>query len=137
MSLGPNHPKRRGPAIPAAIQRDVKFESHLECSICGSKDNGELAHIDPAANTSNNSPDNLLLLCPNHHTNYDLGHKPSNVSRDLVLAAKAMKRASRRRMLRYEGNAFQALRAVLQAIEKIDQRLTAAADEQAVVTYST
>lgn len=34
------------PAIPKAIQDDVKEESHLGCAICGHMDNGEVVHID-------------------------------------------------------------------------------------------
>ena len=52
------------PHIPVAIKTDVKGECHLACAICGLQESGELAHIEAVATTENNSPDNLLLLCP-------------------------------------------------------------------------
>lgn len=106
----PFPPKGKRPTIPPYIREDVRSESHHECAICGSMDNGEIAHIDGVAMSLSNSPDDLILLCPRHHTKYDLDFAPaSNVAKDVVLAAKKMKRAARRRMLRSEGNAAAAL----------------------------
>ncbi len=68
-------PEKGGRAyIPQAIMDDVKQESHHSCAICGLMDNGEVAHIISFATTRNNSPDNLIYLCPNHHTKYDYGY---------------------------------------------------------------
>src|ERR1700722_16620517 len=76
------------PPIPEAIKDDIKSEAHHGCAICGHSDNGEVAHIEAVADSLNNSPDNLIFLCPNHHTKYDLGFKPkSNVTRDVIQAA--------------------------------------------------
>ena len=126
------------PRIPDAIARDVREEAHHSCAICGDLNKGELAHIDPVAKTLNNSPDNLLLLCPNHHTEYDYGYKPSsNVTREVVLAAKQMKRASRRRMLRYEGNVAATLRAVLQAVRTVTSTVKTEEDDDLRATYIT
>jgi hypothetical protein len=117
------------PLIPSYIREDVSAESHFGCAICGAMDHGEVSHIDASAETYNNSPDNLLLLCPNHHTKYDLGFAPaSNVNKEVIRAAKEMKRASRRRMLRAEGNVIAALRVVLRTIHLTTQKATAAAD---------
>ena len=112
------------PHIPAAIRLDIKQESHLSCAICGHMDNGEIAHIQEVSETLNNSPDNLILLCPNHHSKYDYGFKPSsNVDIEVVKAAKTLKRDSRRRMLRYEANATKALRAIIELISAISRDL--------------
>jgi len=129
----PKSPRATRPSIPEAIKKDVRLECHLECAICTSKDNGELAHIEPTADTANNSPFNLILLCPNHHTKYDLGHKPkSNVDIETIRMVKAIKRASRRRFFKYEGNALAALRSVLNEIESVRERLVVT--ETAVAT---
>ena len=52
-------------------------------------DSGEVAHIDAVADTLNNSPDNLIYLCPNHHTKYDLGYKPSSMAYGTISASSA------------------------------------------------
>jgi hypothetical protein len=81
------------PYIPTAVRNDIKQESHHACAICGLMDNGEVAHIHDVSETLNNSPDNLILLCPNHHSKYDYGFKPSsNVNIEEVEAAKRLKR---------------------------------------------
>ena len=98
--------KGKRPPIPEAIKDDIKSESHLGCAICGYADNGEVAHIVAVADSLNNSPDNLIYLCPNHHTKYDLGFKPaSNVTLKVIQAAKDLKRNTRQRMMRHEANA--------------------------------
>jgi len=126
------------PRVPDAIARDVREECHHACAICGDMNNGEVAHIDPVADTLNNSPDNLLLLCPNHHTEYDYGYKvSSNLTREIVLATKTTKRASRRRMLQYEGNVAGMLRSIVQRIRKLDSDARAEEDDGLRTTYVT
>ena len=112
------------PRVPDAIARDVREECHQCCAICTDMNHGEIAHIDPVAETLNNSPDNLILLCPNHHTEYDYGYRPSsNVGRNGILAAKELKRMSRRRMLRFEANVAGTLRTVLGLVKTLESRL--------------
>ncbi len=112
------------PTIPTPIKDDIKRESHLGCAICGSMDNGEVAHIEAVDTSLNNSPDNLIFLCPNHHTKYDLGHKPANnVTPEMVRAAKLLKRKSRQRMLAYEANAVKGLLGLIQLIKSIGAKL--------------
>jgi hypothetical protein len=112
------------PSIPEVLKEDIRRESHLSCAICGYMDNGEVAHIEAVADSLNNSPDNLIYLCPNHHTKYDLGYKPSsNVTEEEVRAAKLIKRRSRRRMMRCEDNVTKALTSLLNAIAKIQEEL--------------
>jgi hypothetical protein len=117
----------KGPHIPVAIKTDVKRECHLACAICGLQESGELAHIEAVATTDNNSPDNLLLLCPNHHTKFDGVHRlKRNVTLEDARAAKAWKRASRRRMLLHESNSRRAMSTLLARVEKLEQLLEAA-----------
>ncbi len=56
------------PYIPTAVRTDIKQEFHHACAICGHMDNGEAAHIQELSETLINRPDNLILLCPNHHS---------------------------------------------------------------------
>lgn len=126
------------PTIPAYIQEDVRAECHQQCAICGSMDNGELAHIEPVADSYSNSPDNLILLCPNHHTEYDYGFQPStNVTFEVVTSAKTMKRSSRIRMLRFESNAVTALRAALGALSVAEAKAGESDDELLRTTLTT
>ena len=84
--------KEKRPSIPDAIMKDIREESHRCCAVCGDANHGEVAHIIAVAETLNNSPDNLIFLCPNHHTEYDLGFKPSsNVTLETIQAAKLIK----------------------------------------------
>jgi hypothetical protein len=112
------------PQIPAAIKADIKAESHHGCAICGHSDNGEVAHIEAVAETLNNGPDNLIFLCPNHHTKYDLGYKPSsNITLEVVRAAKLVKRSTRQRVMRHEANATKLLIAVTSLLKGLEQKL--------------
>ena len=130
--------KAKRPYKPPYINEDVKAESHYRCAICGSMNGGEVAHIDPVRDTLDNSPDNLVLLCPDHHTEYDYGHRPSsNVTRRLILAAKEVKRASRRRMLRFEANTIRALELLLRMVSKIERQAAAAEDQAMASVYTT
>ncbi|WHY01093.1 HNH endonuclease [Neobacillus sp. DY30] len=113
------------PTIPTAIRDDIKKESHYSCAICGHMENGEIAHIEAVARTYNNSPENLILLCPNHHSQYDFGYKPaSNVTFEEVRAAKIIKQNSRRRMLKFEANAANSLIQLINTINNIENTLS-------------
>jgi HNH endonuclease len=126
------------PRVPDAIACDVREECHQCCAICGDMNHGEIAHIDPVAETLNNSPDNLILLCPNHHTEYDYGHRPaSNVGRDGILAAKQVKRMSRRRMLRFEANVAGTLRTVLGLVKTLESRVKENVEDDVREAYVT
>lgn len=120
----PKPPKGTRPHIPDAIKEDIKKESSYSCAICGNMNHGEIAHIEPVAETMNNSPDNLIYLCPNHHTQYDYGHKiASNIQLAEIKAAKLMKRNSRKRMMQNEHNATKALTLLMNQISKIQKNL--------------
>jgi DnaJ-class molecular chaperone len=116
--------KESRPPLPDAIKNDIKAESHYGCAICGYSDNGEVAHIEAVADSLNNSPDNLIFLCPNHHTKYDLGYRPkSNITRDVIQAAKLLKRATRLRMMRHEANAMKLFGAVTSLLKNLKKNL--------------
>jgi hypothetical protein len=134
----PVPPSGDRPGIPKAIREDIKHESHLGCAICGHMDNGEIAHIDAVETSLNNSPDNLIYLCPNHHTKYDLGYKPANnVSEETVRAAKLLKRKSRQRMLAYEANAVKGMLGLIQLIKAIGAKLKAKENQDQVEILTT
>lgn len=112
------------PSIPGKIKTDIKQEAHLACAICGFMDHGEVAHIEAVKKTYNNSPDNLIFLCPNHHTKFDLGFKPaSNVSEEEVRAAKLIKRQSRARIMRVEADVTKAYVTVLDLIRRLQKQI--------------
>jgi hypothetical protein len=134
-------PKSQGsprPGIPDAIKDDVRAECHLACAICGDLNKGEIAHIKAVATTANNSPDNLVLLCPNHHTEYDLGYKPrSNVSLEALRAAKLLKREARVRTQLYEANAYKAVASVVSRVRMLDSKLSSLSSEPLIEVYET
>jgi|TARA_S200002703_G_C3639886_1_gene196465 hypothetical protein len=54
--------------------RTVAFKHHKkECAICGFDKIVEVHHIDE--DSKNNSPENLIPLCPNHHRMYHSKYK--------------------------------------------------------------
>ena len=59
------------PPILEPTKRIVRQEAFFGCSICGNP-LLEYAHIIPYEVSQDNRPDNLVALCPNHHTEYDL-----------------------------------------------------------------
>lgn len=120
------------PRIPDPVKADVRDESFRECAVCADK-RTEVAHLVAVSKTLNNSPDNLLLLCPNHHTTYDDNDEGCRRSEDLsletALAYKTVKRATRRRMLQREHNAVLVLSAVIGRIESLQASLALAGDQ--------
>lgn len=61
---------------------ELKIIRGFKCQICGKqilkKDGGfyvEASHITPKSKKGLEAPDNILILCPNHHKEFDLGHR--------------------------------------------------------------
>jgi RecJ-like exonuclease len=133
------HPKKTNrPAIPEPIKRDIKEESHYSCAICGHMDNGEVAHIEPVHKTLNNSPDNLIYLCPNHHKKYDHGYTiNTNITIEEVKAAKLLKRKSRCRILKYEVNATRYLLTLIKFLRSIESKLKSEQNKNIAEIYLT
>ena len=75
----PIPPKGKRPTIPSGIKREIKKEARYRCPICNTNQ-GEAAHIKAVSKSYCNHPNNLLFLCPDHHTEYDYGVKPANVT---------------------------------------------------------
>lgn len=121
----PRPPSGGRPNIPKEILDDVRQESHMACAICGHMDNGEIAHIEDVATTLNNSPRNLILLCPNHHTKYDLGwfRPASNITPEVIKAAKLLKRHSRVRMLQAEADHAKRLKSAMVLLRSVEEKL--------------
>lgn len=60
----------------------MKILRDFKCQICETtilKKDGkyyiEATHITPKKSKGSESPDNILILCPNHHKEFDLGDK--------------------------------------------------------------
>jgi RecJ-like exonuclease len=132
------HEEKKRPTIPSAIKDDIKQESNSCCAICGDANNGEIAHIEAVADSLNNSPDNLIYLCPNHHTQYDLGFKPSsNIDVETVQAAKLLKRHSRVRVQRYEANVVKLLQSITSELRTLEEKLQASDSADLTSVYVT
>lgn len=58
------------PPIPEPDKRTVRKECYFGCAICGNP-LIVYAHIVPYSISHDNSPENLVSLCPDHHTEYD------------------------------------------------------------------
>jgi len=121
------HEEGKRPSIPDPIKQDIKAESHFWCAICGNQNQNEVAHIEAVADSLNNSPENLIYLCSNHHTAYDLGFKPkNNVDLDAIRAAKRVKRDSRLRMMRFEANTVKLLQSFIATLEQLEKEIVKA-----------
>jgi rubrerythrin len=70
----PVSPNQKRPNIPNEIDTEIKQEARFRCAICEESE-GEIAHIDPVHLSKCNHPHNLIYLCPNCHTKYDLRNK--------------------------------------------------------------
>jgi hypothetical protein len=120
---------RQTTRVPDPVKADVQDESFFECAVCADP-RTEVAHLVAVSETLNNSPDNLLLLCPNHHTTFDAGCcRSKDLSLETALAVKAVKRATRRRMLQREHNAVLVLSAVIGRIQSLQASLGGARDQ--------
>jgi hypothetical protein len=74
------------PAIPAKLKREVLMETGYACAIPACRQSTtEIAHIVPWSEVHRHEFDNLIPLCPNHHTQYDKGQIP----RTAILGYKA------------------------------------------------
>ncbi len=67
------------PSIPKEIERKVLIEAGHRCAIC-KYTRIEIAHIIPWAESSDNSFENLIALCPNCHDLYDKDKKIDKIS---------------------------------------------------------
>ncbi len=113
------HKNGQRPSTPSAIREEIKLEGFCECAVCHNANDGEVAHIEPVATTFCNHPENLLWLCPSHHTAYDFGH---HVHATLDLATvKFIKRTLRQSKLRRWQIEHKASRPVLLLVKEVEQ----------------
>ena len=98
----PKAPKAQRPKLPGKIRDEIMLEAAAVCPICGFESAGEAAHLESVSASHSHHPENLLWLCPNHHTVIDDVAQLSNVK---VHVAKAMKEVlvdRKLRLLRHE-----------------------------------
>jgi len=75
------------PDIPAPLRREVLEEAGFACAIPVCRvGTTEVAHIEPWSKVLEHTFDNLIALCPNHHTQYDV---EKNITKASVLRYKA------------------------------------------------
>jgi DnaJ-class molecular chaperone len=113
----PKPAKAQRPHLPRKLKLEIKLEAHCGCAICGHSANGEAAHIEPVADTMSHHPKRLIWLCPNHHTEYDLGFKPRDVDLETVKAVKVMLVNRRLRLWGMERKASQDILRLLAQVE--------------------
>ncbi|MFA0438588.1 HNH endonuclease signature motif containing protein [Vibrio sp. 10N.222.51.C12] len=71
------------PAIPEPIKREVRQQCCFGCAICGMPF-FQYDHIDEYADVQEHTADNLVLLCPNHHS----AKTTKKLSKERIRAAK-------------------------------------------------
>jgi hypothetical protein len=69
------------PSIPASVKREVRQRCGFGCVICGLP-LYEYEHMTPFAEVGVHDPENLVLLCPNHHAEKTKGHRPVDTIRE-------------------------------------------------------
>ena len=70
-----------GRNIPQPIQKQLRREASFGCALCGCPII-EYAHIIPYRNIQAYLPENIVVLCPNHYTNFDRGEFSDSYLRD-------------------------------------------------------
>ncbi|WP_419235776.1 HNH endonuclease signature motif containing protein [Serratia fonticola] len=71
------------PAIPEAVKREVRQQCFFGCAICGMPF-FQYDHIEEYADVREHVADNLVLLCPNHHS----AKTTNKISKDRIIYAK-------------------------------------------------
>jgi len=66
--------------ISQELKQSLLKESDFKCSVCGAQNFLELHHIQPISLGGENSPDNLIVLCPTCHMAVDR----ANINSDLL-----------------------------------------------------
>lgn len=101
--------------IDEAVKRKLYAESMGRCMnpscqrelFCKNGDIIEKAHIDPYCETADNSFDNLILLCPNCHTEFD---KNQAFTSEEVLSWKETRRKELERIFGKKFESFEELK---------------------------
>lgn len=122
----PKSGKASRPHMPEKLRLEIKLEAHCGCAICGYSTNGEAAHIEPVAKTLSHHPKNLIWLCPNHHSEFDLGFRPRDVDLPTVRAVKKQLVNRRRRLWQMELAASTPLLQIIAQVEEMKAFLATA-----------
>jgi hypothetical protein len=118
------------PHVPTGIHEEIKIEAAGGCGFCQYMNKCEAAHIEAVATSLSNHPHNLLFACPNHHTEYDQGHKMlGTVNAATVKAVKKELLEARVRRWRAEARAENALLLLAAEVEELRERLTKIQEE--------
>ena len=60
----------------------IRYFEKNECVVCGYENSTDVHHLDK--NKRNNNPENLVLLCPNHHREIHVGILKTNEVVNLI-----------------------------------------------------
>lgn len=72
----------RRPPIPTEVINQLLYESNCTCCICKNSNNGVVIHhIEEWHISKSHNPDNLIVLCPNHH---DKAHSHSDLTLNMT-----------------------------------------------------
>lgn len=119
----PKPPKAQRPTLPSKIRNEIMLESAAVCSICGFESAGEAAHLQPVSASKSHHPENLLWLCPNHHTVIDDVAQMSNVKMSVAEAMKELLVERKLRMLRHEFALDKGILDLMRLVEKASDML--------------
>src|SRR5438876_516481 len=68
------------PAVPAAVKRDLRKEGGFGCCVCGLPVY-QYHHIVPWRAEHHARPEDMMVLCPNHHDQATKGAMPEDEQR--------------------------------------------------------
>lgn len=86
----PKKPKAQRPHLPKRIREEIKLEAGGACPVCNHEIKGEAAHIEPVADTMSHHPENLIWLCPTHHSVVDDVAVAANVTMATIKVLKGV-----------------------------------------------
>lgn len=119
----PKPPNAQRPRLPPTIRNEIMLEAAAVCSICGFESAGEAAHLQPVSASKSHHPENLLWLCPNHHTVIDDVAQMSNVKMSVAEAMKELLVERKLRMLRHEFALDKGILDLMRLVEKASDML--------------
>ncbi len=122
----PKAPKAQRPKLPEKIRHEIMLEAAAVCPICGFESAGEAAHLDAVSASKSHHPENLLWLCPNHHTVIDDVAQMSNVKMHVARAIKELLVERRLRLLRHEYALDKGILDLIRLVEKASDMLASA-----------
>ncbi|GLK82913.1 zinc finger domain-containing protein [Ancylobacter defluvii] len=119
----PKSPKAQRPKLPDKIRKEIMLEAAAVCPICGFESAGEAAHIEAVSASKSHHPENLLWLCPNHHTVIDDVAQMSNVKIPVAQAVKELLVERKLRLLRHEFALDKSILDLIRLVEKASDML--------------